>query len=280
MSDCSCNCHASGGTFKLACTVDHGSSGVPGLKSCSPCSATPAFHACGWKHPRQWEDRVQARCIYPGCKDDKPTNDGCTPPKWTFNGVCRDCRRRYKNLLQWIVEDYHTIKQPMEIPARVGGDGSKHMSPKSRSYGHPAERASDAVRLIVDRFNAFEDDLREHRRDRLREHQSVEVYRLARSYGYLVRNFNEACTFPLARDWAEILVDMHAKTRSALGLTRFSQKLPVPCPSCDVAALVRSVGHIDCGNCHRSIREDQYPFLTRMVIDDLIEAYDRQEAMA
>lgn len=35
---CACACHTSTGPHKLACTIDAGSSGVPGLPSCSPCS--------------------------------------------------------------------------------------------------------------------------------------------------------------------------------------------------------------------------------------------------
>lgn len=39
MSTCRCDCHSSAGVYKLRCSIDNGSSGVPGLPSCSPCSA-------------------------------------------------------------------------------------------------------------------------------------------------------------------------------------------------------------------------------------------------
>lgn len=278
---CDCACHASSGSFKLRCTRDKGSSGVPGLPSCWPCDADQPIG----RTPKVASDgRVQEPCVYPGC--DEPFEvDGqiMHEPRLTFNTICRGCRRRYWKLLGWLLEDYVTIKYGMPRPAQRPGDGSKHMSPKAKSFGHPAEWPSDRAALIADQLNELEHDLREHLDDGAAVHPRVdEIHRMKLAYDYLTRhnNFDALCRHPAAGDYAENLNQIHNENRSRLGLTRFAQKLPVPCPSCDVAALVRSVGQVECQSCHRVIQEDQYPFLVRMVLDDLIEAYDKKEAMA
>lgn len=265
---CGCACHT-GGTYKPTCTVDARSSGVPGLPSCSPCFGPEVARA------------EQAPCIYPGC-DDPYEIDGLMVhiPALTKNTICGPCRTRYSKLLFWIIGDYDQIKRSMPSPARRPGDGSKHVSPKAKSFGHPAEWASDAARMIADRFNALEDDLREHRGEREVLRRSIEVYRVSRSYDYITKRFDDLCTFPLADDWAGMLVDMHGKLRSALGLTRFAQHLKTPCPRCDHKTLVRTLDRIDCQNCSESIPEDHYQFWARMMLDEMIDAYDKQEAMA
>lgn len=223
-------------------------------------------------------ERKQEPCVYPGCDDGHEDHD----PRLTYNVVCNSCRRRYGKLLDWLLEDYVTIKAGMPRPAQRPGDGSKHMSPKAKSFGHPAEWPSDRAALIADQLNELEHDLREHLGDGAAVHPRVEeAHRVKRAYDYLTQNnhFDALCRHPAAGDYADNLTQLHSENRSRLGLTRFSQKLPVPCPSCDVAALVRSVGQVECSHCHRVIQEDQYPFLVRMVLDDLIDAYDKKEAM-
>lgn len=215
----------------------------------------------------------QAPCVYPRC-DDGSVRDEKTP-RLTRNVICNNCRKRYAKTLDWLVQDYATIKHELPAPARRPGDGSQHVSPKAKSFGHPAQWASDAARKIADSLNWAEDDLRDYRRDEPGVHPLVfEVHVVQRAYAYLTAHFEDLCTFPQAGDLAAYLTDLHGKMRSSLGQTRLAEHLPTPCPSCDVKALVRSVGQVECANCKRVIAEEQYPFLTRLIIDDLIKAYD------
>lgn len=268
---CRCVCHSSSGTYKLRCSIDTGSSGLPDIPSCSPCAYEPVAAT----EPRRASRRelTQAPCVYPRCDDGTTEHE----PILTVHVVCDSCRKQYAKVLHWLVMDYVTIKSSMASPVRRAKDGSKHVSPKAKTFGHPAEWASDAARKIAQLLNDLENDLRDHMGDEPPLNPFYpEVVLVQRAYQYVTAHFEDLVRFPLAADWWDVLIDLHGKMRSSLGQTRFVEHLPTPCPSCDVKSLVRSIGQITCSNseCGRVITEDQYPFLTRIVIDDLIRSYD------
>lgn len=212
-------------------------------------------------------------CIYPRCDDGSEAHE----PRFTYDTVCNSCRKRYGKLLGFVLMDYVTLKSSLGSPIRRPSDGSKHMAPKAKSFGHPAESDSDWAAMIADQLNELEHDLREHLSDGAAVHpRLLEVRRVQLAYNYLTNHFNDLCTHPAADDYAANLVEIHGKTRSRLGQTRFVQRLKTPCPSCDVVALVRSVGQIECGNdkCRRVIPEDHYLFWARILLDELVDAYD------
>jgi hypothetical protein len=210
-------------------------------------------------------------CLYPGC------DDGHDQPELTSDCVCSACRRRYRRLLDWIVEDYATVKTALPAPTRTSSN-SKLATTRARSFGHPAEWASDTASWIADILGWVEDGLRDELGDEPPLHpRAVEAHRVAAAYHYLTVRMNALCTYSAARDTAIELVDLHAQVRRTLGLTRFTQRLPTPCPNCDVAGLLRTTGRIECANCATVIREEHYPFLTRLVIDELITAYDTRK---
>lgn len=218
---------------------------------------------------------TQAPCVYPRCDDGTEEHE----PRLTFNVVCNPCRKRFGKVLDWLREDYVVIKTGLPSPARRPGDGSKHQSPKAKSFGHPAEWPSDRAALIADQLNELEHDLREHLGDGAAVHPRVEeAHRVKLAHEYLTRHFDALCRHPAIEDYAANLIEIHSQNRSRLGLTRLVQKLPTPCPQCSVAALVRSVGSIDCVECGYNVPEDKYPLLTRIVLDDLIRAYDERQA--
>lgn len=273
---CECKCHHYGPGSHVTCDVDRRSSGSS-TPSCSPCDG--ATNVTRKITPlRAADGRVQAPCVYPGC-DDGTEGDERTP-RLTRNVICNSCRRRYGKVLGWLVMDYVVIKSAMPSPTKRPGDGSKYSSPKAKSFGHPAEWPSDRAAMIADHLNELEHDLREHLADGAAVHPRVlEAARVRLAYEYLTRHFDALCIHPAAGDYAENLADLHGKNRTLLGQTRMVEKLPTPCPTCGVAALVRSIGQIDCGGCHRVIEESQYPFLVRMVLNDLITAYDDRLAI-
>ena len=112
---------------------------------------------------------------------------------------------------------------------------------------------------IASAFNWAEDGLRDYLghtpgiRPDARENIVV-----AHGYRYLTAQFDGLCVYPAAGDTATELADLHGKIRRHLGLTRWVQRLPTPCPWCDTAALVRTVGQIDCEMCGKTIDEKHY----------------------
>lgn len=220
----------------------------------------------------------QAPCVYPTCDDGSPGE--YRSPRLTYNTICGSCRTRYARLLGWLVQDYVTLRTFPTL-VHASNDGSKRVSPKAKSFGHPREEASDAAADLAQRLNWLEDDLRELNGDPPPAHpRTAEAHLVTSAYRYLTTHFDALCTHPAAADVAEHLLDHHARLRSLLGQTRLVQKLPAPCPTCDVAALTRSVGSIDCGNCGRHIDEDEYPFLTLIMLDRMIDAYDTRRDVA
>lgn len=212
--------------------------------------------------------RLVAPCVYPRC------DDGHGDPELTGDGICDSCRRRYRRLLGWLAEDYVAVKTMMPAPVRPAA-GGRYVAASRRSYGHPAEWASDTAALIAYVLGWVEDGLRDTLGDEPPPHpRTVEAHRVEHALAYLTARFDALCVYPAALDTAVELVDLHALVRRSLGLTRFVQRLPTPCPDCGTAALLRSVGQIECGQCATVIREEHYPFLTRVVIDDLIRNYD------
>lgn len=86
---CSCDCHAGSGTYRLRCSIDSGSSGVPGVPSCSPCVYSAIEDA-------QPQTGSILACIN-GCTD-KPADDDHTP-------VPRLATRRGENSVLVVVHE-------------------------------------------------------------------------------------------------------------------------------------------------------------------------------
>lgn len=208
-----------------------------------------------------------APCAYPGC------DDGEGNAALTTDVICTRSRRHYRKVLDWLTIDYVTVKTQMPKPAKRTAGAQRRAQ---REYGHPAEWASDMAREIAEVMNLIEDGLRDYRGDEpppnLRTAAEPRVVEHARRY-FDVR-FDDLCTYPAAADTAVELDDLHQKVRRALGQTRFAQRIPTPCPECDVAALVRTVDQIDCRSCGAQIPESHYEFFANVLIDEVIRAYD------
>lgn len=207
-----------------------------------------------------------APCIHPRC------NDGNGNPQLTTLIMCDPCRRHYRRELEWLVLDYVTLKTWMPSPVRRGTQ-VRHIV--ATSFGHPAQWASDNCALIADSLTEIEDGLRESLGSPVAPPKTVgEAARVNHAYQYLRVRFTELCTYPIADGSVVDIHDLHQSIRKALGMTAFRQRLPMPCPSCDLAALFRYVGQVECDECGRIVREEDYPMLTRIALDALIDAYD------
>lgn len=208
---------------------------------------------------------VVQECVYPDCTvDDQPT--------LTTQVMCDRSRRHYRRELDWIVIDYVTLKSGMPSPARRG---TQVRASNLKSFGHPAEWSSDQAALIADVLNETEDDLRDHLRHEPPPHPRVEeAHRVEHAYRYLVDRFDDLCVYPGAEGAALVIHERHQRIRSLLGLTRFVQWLPTPCPNCTTPALTRNQDQITCGDCGFVIKEANYAFMARVLLDTLLDDYD------
>jgi ribosomal protein L37AE/L43A len=215
-----------------------------------------------------------APCVYPNCHD----MDG--NPRLTHDIICQASRYQYRRTLDWLALDYVHLKSTMGTPTR-GGSEVRYESPKSKSFGHPSEWASMTCTEIASALNWAEDGLRDHlgHTPGIRP-DARETIVVSHGYRYLTAQFEGLCEYPAAGDTAGELDELHRKIRRHLGLTRWVQRLPTPCPWCDTLALVRTVGQIDCEACGKTIDEKHYEWLAGHIIDRLIDDYDTQAATA
>ena len=208
-------------------------------------------------------------CIHPGC--DRPT----------ITGMCPGHLNRYSNLIEWLVIDYITLRTWFPTPASRDNQPRRG---KPQSFGHPAEWASDHAADIAGILNETENDLREWLNMGTAVHPGHnEPRRVALAHRYLKPRINDLATYPGAKDKITELDELHHHYRRTLGYTRIVRLLPCPCPTCGTRTLTMRFGEderIDCGECGRHITAAEYPLLTRIVIDDLIDAYDHQHADA
>ena len=216
-------------------------------------------------------DQLLAACIYPNCRG---TDD---QPRWTTVGMCPGHLLRYAALLDWLVIDYVTLRTWYPSPAQRDAGARRG---KPQSFGHPAEWASDHAANIAGILNETEHDLREWLDMGAAVHQGhSEARRVQLAYLYTKPRVDVLATYPGASAKIVELDELHHHYRRAMGYTRKIQYLPCPCPSCDLRSLAMRFGDeesISCGSCGRIISQAEYSLFTRIVIDDLIDAYDHQ----
>lgn len=207
---------------------------------------------------------------------------------------------RLQMLLLDLVSDWVMLHTLMPRPLTAGTDGKR--TSNALEYGHPAEWASDQTAKIADLLWSWHDmiaDLRGetpptpvlddygHRR------REVAVVRAAADYlhpradwileGGRWLDFTEL-PVPWARKWDwtidddtfDELFDLHRQIRNSTGNGRPRYVLPLPCPSseCNLLTLERVAGmagkdYIVCGACGHTVDEDNYPFLVRVLVEQL-----------
>lgn len=206
-------------------------------------------------------------CAYPGCRD----LDG--NPRLTRDVICDASRRHYATVLDRLVLHYVLLRAT--LPAPVAPPGERVMRVVAKTYGHPAEWASDTARAIADQLNDTHDGLAEHlHRDPPPHPGSREPGRVAKAHQFLTVNFHDLCSWPAAGDTAEALHDLDRHVRSGLGKTDPRRFLPVPCPNCDLLGLVRTVDgdtgndQVDCHGCGETIPSARYAWWTRTLLDE------------
>lgn len=147
--------------------------------------------------------------------------------------------------------------------------------PASREYGHPSEWASDTAAKIAALLWSWHDLMAEHRNETKPPPETAsERVRVRRAWIYLEPRIEQLCEIVDAEALTEIR-QLHQQIRNTLGATNPVQLLPIPCPGqdCGLRTLTRrvAVGReiIVCGTCGYTVREDYYPLLCRIAIDQL-----------
>lgn len=214
-------------------------------------------------------ERSIGPCRYPGCRD----SDG--NPRLTRDTICEPSRRHYRKILDRLAEEYVLLR--VTLPKPVPPPGERVMRVVAKEYGHPAEWASDTARAVADQLNDAHDSLAEHLHHDPPPHPGSREYgRVAHAHHYLTSWFDRLCTYPAAADTAEALHDLDRIIRRGLGKTDPRSFLPVPCPSCELLGLVRTVSLTDgtdevtCHACKERIPSERYAWWTRRLLQELV----------
>lgn len=210
---------------------------------------------------------------------------------------------RLRRTLYWLVQDWIMLSR--QLPAPVA-DRVRRSGNARRTYGHPAEWASDEASLIAEVFWSWHDLVAEMRGER-RPHPYVVGGRRVRrdqamivdAYHYLDPRLDDLLAagrilpVPYARadEWEWDVADdafdelfaMHGRIRARTGQSQVKQILPMPCPNseCGLKALERVIGmhtvdgadrqeFVVCGACGYRVPEANYRFLTRVLLDQVL----------
>lgn len=185
--------------------------------------------------------------------------------------------KHLRQTIYWLTLDWIYLRSTLPTPPH--NDNITRRT-TTRSYGHPAEWASDKAAEIVDILTSWHDLLAEHRRE-TPPPNGAEQHRIVSAWKYLEPRCEQLVELIDYADLKE-LPDLHHRIRHTLGYTNPSYTLPVPCPSCDLRVMQRTVGmgrdYIACGNpdCTYVVHDDpeghNYRWLIRVCLDTLIGA--------
>lgn len=161
---------------------------------------------------------------------------------------------------------------------RLAAAGEAGRATRAKVTGSPSgSPAWDAADELIEWAWATEDRLRAHlchsravRAVRLHGSGAVRVLNLGGSVGYLREWVSALLSAPFADEVGQQVLGLVRRAERAAGLDRLVHHLPVPCPTCDVRALVREDGadQVDCGACGRVWTEDEYRRLVVVVASD------------
>lgn len=214
-------------------------------------------------------ERTISPCRYPGCRDV----DG--NPRLTRDIICEHSRHHYRKVLDRLALHYVLLR--VRLPRPVPPPGERIMRVVAKTWGHPAEWASDIAAAVATQLNDAHDSLADHLRHDPPPHPGSREYgRVAHAHHYLTAWFERLCDYPAAGDTAEALLDLDRDIRRGLGKTDPQRFLPVPCPSCDLLGLVRTIAvddgkdAVDCKACGEHIPSERYGWWTRRLLSEVI----------
>ena len=217
-------------------------------------------------------------CQYPDCKQDMGN------PALTQNMFCDQCTHWFKRTLQWVLEDYTTLKTTLPRPfttTTAARGGTK------TGYGHPREWASNLAQNIAlwagEVTNNYLQDFGYLPYDLSTEQAAIR--KAAESWPQWWDEL--AARWDGAGEFAEEARDYHRQARAGLGHTRMVTSLSAPCPRCDLKALVvvQGTDTVSCEYCGwAGTEEDRQGVAVQALanaqrqqehtIDQLIEGYE------
>lgn len=217
-------------------------------------------------------------CQHPGCNRDNGN------PELTRYVFCDHCTHWFKRTMQWVLEDYVTLKTELPKPfvSSSSGRGSQ-----PTGFGHPREWASNLAQDISKWVAEVTNNWLEA------NNHPTRVFSEDGAIRYAVNHWPRwtetwAQAWDSAGEIAAEAQDLHRKARAGMGHTRMVTSLSAPCPMCDMLALVQVSGSegVQCEYC--GMRYADYAAVASTVIvdeqrraeqtiDQLIEAYEGEQ---
>jgi hypothetical protein len=158
----------------------------------------------------------------------------------------------------------------------VSGEAGRatHQKVAGSPSGSPAWDAADELIAwaagVEDQLRAYLGHSRAYRSVRVHGSGVVRVLSLRPCVRYLVAWVGDLLASPFADRVGADALELARRAERAAGLDRLVHHLPVPCPSCDVRALVREDGadQVECRACGRVWTEGDYRRLVVVVAED------------
>lgn len=204
----------------------------------------------------------------PRCRD--PLDPEGNAPLVT-TPVCEHHDRRLRRTLEDAALLYVQLGLAIGIPAqRAEDDGARHTKAEAPPLPINVEARAlqeRLVRLLVE----AEDDLRLALHLNRRPLRGREAAIVVGSSSFLAVRQEQLLAFPFGVELCVGVLQHHADSRRALGLTRLIHRLPAPCPTCDRMGLEREDGadFVLCRACGRLFTEDEYARLVLLLSEGL-----------
>lgn len=142
----------------------------------------------------------------------------------------------------------------------------------NRTYGHPAQWASDKKAEITRLFHGWHHSLALARNETPpTPGPAAEQTRIVKAWNYLEPRLEHLTTLiPQAAAFKPIS-DLHHQIAGALGFTaQTKQALPIPCPNCNLKTLSRTGDdNIRCESCRLTINQQDYPALVQKALKQI-----------
>lgn len=182
-------------------------------------------------------------------------------------------------LLDRLLMDYVTLRATYPTPKI---DSTRTAPRGSRTYGHPAQWASDQARKIADCLDSSNEALRDHLNHLPPPHRNRAEARVVNyAYQSLKSRLEYLPQWPGYEDFLTEARDIHYEIRRALGHTRQRSTIGLPCPNCSSIPVFRTLfdDHrdvINCEHCGYEVNETEYGLFVRIVLDDLLDSEEPQ----
>lgn len=148
----------------------------------------------------------------------------------------------------------------------AGQRGGSDDAPVSGSRGRPSPSAAvDDIDEVTRLLEFWEDAHREHHDHPPRPFRPYGA-RVPASVRWLTGHADQVLAAPWAEELGRDVARLHRLARRRTATDEAKDRKPVPCPGCDLLALVHAAGdkYIGCDSCGRLLSFDEYDSWTRL----------------